>query len=101
MHSHTLIVESEEAGLRLDKFLSLRLSVFSRSRLTQWIKEGFVRVDINRAVEAGLTFRPMAQTVQDSLAWYRTLDDGSALKAGLTAQREAELLEKWHLSKTN
>ena len=63
--------------------------------------EGFVRVDINRAVEAGLTFRPMAQTVQDSLAWYRTLDDGSALKAGLTAQREAELLEKWHLSKTN
>jgi len=63
--------------------------------------EGFVRVDINRAVEAGLTFRPMAQTVQDSLAWYRTLDDGSALKAGLTAQREAELLKKWHLSKTN
>jgi nucleoside-diphosphate-sugar epimerase len=56
--------------------------------------DGFVQVDISRAVNADLTFRPMAQTVQDSLAWYRTINDGP-LKAGLSAEREAELLKKW------
>jgi 2'-hydroxyisoflavone reductase len=60
--------------------------------------DGFVQVDITRAVKADLTFRPMAQTVQDSLAWHRTIDDGP-LKAGLTAEREAEILKKWHQSR--
>jgi 2'-hydroxyisoflavone reductase len=56
---------------------------------------GFVRVDVSKAVKAGLTFTPMATTVQDSLAWYRTLDQNRALRAGLSAQRELELLTKW------
>lgn len=60
--------------------------------------EGFVQVDISRAVEAGLTFRPMSETVQDSLAWYRTVDGDTPLSAGLTPEREAELLKKWHES---
>ena len=61
--------------------------------------KGFVQVDIKKAVEANLSFRPMAETVQDSLAWHRTLSGGAALKAGLSPEREAELLQKWHRSK--
>lgn len=57
--------------------------------------KGFVQVDISRAVDAQLTFRPLATTVQDSLAWHRTLDDGSALRAGLDPEREKELLKRW------
>lgn len=57
---------------------------------------GFVRIDVSKAVNAGLTFRPIADTVQDSLAWYRTVNPNEQLKAGLSKTREAELLKKWH-----
>lgn len=55
---------------------------------------GLTTIDISRAVKAGLTFRPMALTVQDSLAWHRA-EPERALKAGLTAAREASLLREW------
>jgi 2'-hydroxyisoflavone reductase len=56
---------------------------------------GLTTIDITRAVKAGLTFRPMALTVQDSLAWHRAEPAERALKAGLTATREASLLREW------
>lgn len=58
--------------------------------------KGFVQMDVSRAVNAGLTFRPMSDTVQDSLAWYRTVNPDEKLKAGLTKARETELLDMWH-----
>ena len=59
---------------------------------------GFARVNIARAVAAGLTFRPLATTVADTLAWFGSLpeDRRSKLRAGLGAEREAEVLKKWH-----
>jgi 2'-hydroxyisoflavone reductase len=54
---------------------------------------GFLAVDIGRALAAGLTFRPFEETVADTLAWTRRRDGGSA-PAGLTREREAELLER-------
>jgi 2'-hydroxyisoflavone reductase len=47
--------------------------------------------DTSRAVAAGLTFRPLAETVADTLAWDR--DRGvEELTAGLSTAREGELL---------
>ena len=54
---------------------------------------GFARVDISKAVQAGLTFRPLEYTVRDTLEWASTLPDDYEWKAGLSPQREAELLE--------
>jgi 2'-hydroxyisoflavone reductase len=49
-----------------------------------------------RAVQAGLTFRPYAETVKDTLAWYKTQGEGQRNKlAGPTQQKEAELLAAW------
>ena len=58
---------------------------------------GFHRRDIHRARAAGLTFRPLATTAIDTLAWFKTLpvDRQSKLKAGLTPDRETALLAKW------
>lgn len=56
---------------------------------------GLTTIDISRAVKAGLTFRPMALTVQDSLAWYRAEPGARTLKAGLAPAREASLLREW------
>lgn len=47
----------------------------------------FQRADVSRALAAGLTFRPLADTVRDAPEWTG--------KAGLTAEREAELLTSW------
>jgi 2'-hydroxyisoflavone reductase len=47
--------------------------------------------DTSRAVAAGLTFRPLSETVGDTLAWDRERGV-EALKAGLSRDRERELL---------
>jgi 2'-hydroxyisoflavone reductase len=59
---------------------------------------GFSRRSIARAIEAGLTFRPTAETVADTLAWNATRpgDEGRLpLRAGLAPERETELLAAW------
>ena len=57
---------------------------------------GFHRRDIRRAIGEGLTCRPLPLTAADTLAWFHTLpaERQAKLRAGLTAEREAELLAK-------
>lgn len=59
---------------------------------------GYGRVSNARALAAGLTFRPLATTVSDLLAWFRGLpaERQASLRAGITREREAELLAAWH-----
>jgi 2'-hydroxyisoflavone reductase len=58
---------------------------------------GFARRDIGRALRAGLTFRPLATTAADTLAWFREqpAPRQEKLRAGLDAAREAAVLEHW------
>lgn len=53
---------------------------------------------IDRALGAGLTFRPLAETVRDGMAWYhsRPADQQEKLRAGITPEREKEVLAAWH-----
>ena len=57
---------------------------------------GFHMWKNERAVRAGLKFRPYSDTVKDTLAWYKTQHEGQRTKlAGPTPQKEAELLAAW------
>ncbi len=58
---------------------------------------GFARRDIGRALRAGLTFRPLATTAADTLAWFREQPAARQArpKTGLTPEREAEVLARW------
>jgi len=49
-----------------------------------------------RARDAGLTFRPLADTVRDTLDWWHTLPASrqTTLKFGLSAAREAEVIAR-------
>ncbi len=51
----------------------------------------------DRAVAAGLGFRPVADTIQDTLAWYRgEWPEGREWgRAGMKPERERELLAAW------
>jgi 2'-hydroxyisoflavone reductase len=53
-------------------------------------------VDISKAVKDGLTFRPLAETVKDTLAWANGRSTDHTWRAGLTPEREKELLAAWH-----
>ena len=59
--------------------------------LPLWIHDpelaGMFEADVSRAVEAGLTFRPLEQTVRDTLDLAETVEG-----VGLTPEREAKLL---------
>jgi len=58
---------------------------------------GLARTKIDRALAKGLTFRPVAETARDTLAWFKSLpqDRQSKLRAGLTPEREAGVLAAW------
>ncbi len=58
---------------------------------------GYGAVSNAKAIAAGLTFRPLATTVADLLAWYRALpaERQAETRAGLTREKEAELLKAW------
>jgi 2'-hydroxyisoflavone reductase len=62
----------------------------------------FATRSIARALAAGLTFRPLATTAADTLAWFRTLpaERQRKLEAGLTGAREAELLALFKMAKS-
>ncbi|HEV3155435.1 MAG TPA: NAD-dependent epimerase/dehydratase family protein [Candidatus Baltobacteraceae bacterium] len=54
-----------------------------------------VNADVRRALTAGLTIRPLHQTVRDTLAWARASGKRwGDLKAGLSPKREGELLQR-------
>jgi len=63
---------------------------------------GFGKRSLARATGAGLTYRPLSDTVRDTLAWYDGLPaerrEAVAKRAGLTPEREAEALKAWHLA---
>src|SRR6266567_3170474 len=63
---------------------------------------GLARKKIVRALAKGLTFRPLAETARDTLAWFKSLpqDRQSKLHAGLTPEREAEVLAAWKKQKS-
>jgi 2'-hydroxyisoflavone reductase len=66
-----------------------------------WLPEGdpeaagSMDVPIARAVATGLSFRPLAETVADTLAYSRGFGPAHEWKAGLDAGREQDLLARW------
>ena len=48
-----------------------------------------------RAIAAGATYRPIAETIRDTAAWVKNGRGDGKWGAGMTAEREAELLAKW------
>jgi 2'-hydroxyisoflavone reductase len=61
---------------------------------------GFALTSARRALDAGLTIRPLSDTVRDTLAWHlsRPAEQQAKLKAGITPEREQEVLAAWHAS---
>jgi nucleoside-diphosphate-sugar epimerase len=68
------------------------------SDLPVWVPDspenaGFSKVDVSKAIAAGLTFRPLDATVRDTLSWAATRPADHAWRAGLIEEREKDLLK--------
>ena len=58
--------------------------------------QAMMNVDIQRALDAGLSIRPLEETIRDTLDWYNDINgDEKEWAAGMKPEREAELLQKW------
>lgn len=85
-----------------ERFL-LEQGVTPWTGLPLWVpaaETGIHQVSVRRALAAGLSFRPLATTVADTLAWAKSADfvppSGAYAQVGLSREREAELLRAWH-----
>jgi 2'-hydroxyisoflavone reductase len=76
------------------------------SDMPVWIPEtgdeaGTSLTSVERALAAGLTIRPLQETVRDTLAWHRSRpeEQKAKLKAGISPAREKEVLAAWHAAR--
>ncbi len=53
-------------------------------------------IDNQRAIAAGLTFRPIADTIRDTYLWAKGRPADYKPRAGLPAEREQAVLAAWH-----
>ena len=55
------------------------------------------RTVIKKALDKGLTFRPLDITARDTVSWFKSqpADRQAKLHAGLTPEREKEVLDAW------
>ena len=56
-------------------------------------------VNVERALAAGLTYRPIRQTIRATLDWWDSVSMErrlSPMRSGISPERERELLETWH-----
>ncbi len=56
--------------------------------------KNMLTANVDKALTKNLTYRPFQETVHDILNWRKTKNE--ELKAGISEEREKELLEKWH-----
>jgi 2'-hydroxyisoflavone reductase len=86
-----------------EKFLTdQKVQAWSDMPVWAGAEDGVTRTNISRALSKGLTFRPLDETALDTLAWFKSQspDRQAHMKAGITPEREAEVLAAWKKQKS-
>lgn len=103
----SLLVASREASLSDSSFVWVEEPFLLNEGVTPWVDlplwipasdpnfAGFYNINNSKALKAGLTFRPLSQTVTDTLTWLKTRSESRKLKVGMDIARETELLIKY------
>ena len=56
-------------------------------------------IDVTKALNTGMVYRPISETVRDTLDWWANVPQerkDKPMRSGLTAEREAEILALWN-----
>lgn len=92
-------IGSDAEFIWIDENFLLGHKVEGWSDMPLWIPDrekmsGFLKVDIHKALQAGLAFRPLDETVRAALEWESTRE-AVERKAGLDPQKEKMVLDEW------
>lgn len=95
------VSRSNATFMWVDEGFLLAVGVQPWMELPLWVPDteeyrGFSAVNCTKAISDGLSFRPLAETIQDTLAWVTTRPSDTPWRAGLKREREKELLQQWH-----
>ena len=82
--SDSFLVENEVAA-----FMEMPLWVTEADR-------GILQVNVSKALRDGLVIRPLPETILDTLSWTNSRPTSYSWRAGLAADREQDLLDRWH-----
>jgi 2'-hydroxyisoflavone reductase len=89
----------------VDESFLLEHGVAPWSDLPLWLAQattdgyrGMNSIGTTNAVAAGLTYRSLAETVHDTLAWDRTRPSDTPFRGGISREREREILQAWKQS---
>ena len=66
--------------------------------LQPWAPDAYAGINAancNKAFADGLTFRPLADTIRDTLAWKTASASGEEMRSGLKPEQEEQLLQQW------
>lgn len=96
----TAITGSDAHFVWVDEQFLLDAGVRPYTEMPLWIPNlpehaGFYSINSGKAIAAGLTFRPVAATIRDTLAWDATQRSDTPRPCGLHPERERELLAAW------
>lgn len=86
-----------------EKFLTdQKVQAWSDMPVWAGAEDGITRTNISRALAKGLTFRPLADTTRDTLAWFKSQpqDRQAKMKAGIAPEKEKAILEAWKARKS-
>lgn len=103
LHGLRATVDNDISFTWVDADFLEQHEVAAWQEMTVWVPPlaeyaGFGSASIRRALDAGLTFRPLVETARATLGWWNGLDAErrAAPRAGLTADKEAKVLAAWH-----
>jgi 2'-hydroxyisoflavone reductase len=91
---------SDASFVWVDEEFLAREQVAAWSELPLWLPEseerlkGFMFASVDKAIEAGLTFRPLKNTIAETLTWWQTTAANESMKAGLEPEKEQRLLNE-------
>jgi 2'-hydroxyisoflavone reductase len=70
------------------------------TEVTLWMpeqgNEGLSTIDVRKAIAVGLSFRPLSDTIRDTLAWDAARPPETVRRNGITPEREQAWLRAWH-----
>lgn len=109
-----------ESPIAFQDFINTCLHVSQSNAKTKWVSDQFLKenevgywielplyipkeknmdgmstANCQRAIQNGLRFRPLEETIKDTLDWIKTRPASYEWKAGLDAKKEKELLSNW------
>ncbi|MCH2101157.1 MAG: epimerase [Planctomycetes bacterium] len=102
LHGCKIVLGSENTFTWVDQQFLIDRQVSPYTEMPLWVPREdppYGTAQCQKAMAAGLKFRPIGDTIRDTLAWSNTRAADHRWRAGMTIERETEILVAWEKAK--